>query len=183
MGRRSRKRGAAGAAGPALTREERDAARRKRAEASASPAGTTAARPRRRSTAERPAPPWGSFPLTELVVLLGLLLAVGGFLVGVEEGRGRIMFGAGVVLGALGGLEIVVRDHFAGYRSHTTLISGVAAFVVITVAVLLLREIVPTMPPYAALSAALVAGGVVFGLVFRQLRRIFQSRSGGLSYR
>jgi hypothetical protein len=183
MGKRSRKRGAAGLAGSAPTRAERDAARSRRAEAAASSSRAAGAGPRRRSTAERPPPPWGSFPLTELVVLLGLLLAVGGFLVGVEEGRGRTMFGAGVVLGALGGLEIVVRDHFAGYRSHTTLISGVAAFVVVTVAVLVLRELVPTMPPYAALSAALVAGGVVFGLVFRQLRRIFQSRSGGLSYR
>ena len=116
-------------------------------------------------------------------MLLGLLLAVGGVIVGVEEGRGRTMFGAGVVLGALGGLEIVVRDHFAGHRSHTTLLSGAAAFVVITVAVLALREVAPSMPPYAALSAALVAGGIAFGLVFRQLRRVFQNRSGGLSYR
>lgn len=187
MGKRSRKRGVAGAEGPASTRAERDAARTRRAESGAadgaSSAGSSAAKPRRRSTAKRPAPPWGSFPLTELVVLLGLLLAVGGFLVGVEDGRGRTMFGAGVVLGALGGLEIVVRDHFAGYRSHTTLISGLAAFVVITAAVLLLRELAPTMPPYAALSAALVAGAVAFGLAFRQLRRVFQSRSGGLSYR
>lgn len=187
MGKRSRKRGAAGAGGPSTTRAERDAARSERAQVPAgggAPAPRDAApTPRRRSSGERPPPPWGSFPLTELVVLLGLLLAVGGFLLGVEGGRGRTMFGAGVVLGALGGLEIVVRDHFAGYRSHTTLISGVAAFVVITVAVLALREVAPTIPPYAALSAALVAGAIVFGLAFRQLRRVFQNRSGGLSYR
>jgi hypothetical protein len=186
VGKRSRKRGATAAAS-ASTRAERDAARRKRAEAAAASEGAgrrpASAAARRRSTADRPAPPWGSFPLTELVVLLGLLLAVGGVLLGVEEGRGRTMFGAGVVLGALGGLEIVIRDHFAGYRSHTTLLSGVAAFVVITAAVLALREIVPSMPPYAALSAALVAGGIVFALSFRQLRRTFQNRSGGLSYR
>jgi hypothetical protein len=189
VGKRSRKRGGSGAAESSSTRAERDAARSRRAEAAAAGGGATSSGPgpgasrRRRSGAERPAPPWGSFPLTELVVLLGLLLAVGGFLVGVEDGRGRTMFGAGVVLGALGGLEIVVRDHFAGYRSHTTLISGVAAFVVITAVVLVLREVAPTLPPYAALSAALVAGGVVFGLAFRQLRRTFQTRSGGLSYR
>ena len=36
--------------------------------------------------------------------------------------------GVGVVLGALGGLEVSVREHFAGYRSHTTLLAG-AVFV------------------------------------------------------
>jgi hypothetical protein len=177
VGKRSRKRGAAAVRGPS-TRAQRDAARRERAAASSGASGS-----RRRSATERPQAPWGSFPLTELVVLLGLLLAVGGLIVGVEGGRGRTMFAAGIVLGALGGLETVVRDHLAGYRSHTTLLSGVAAFVVITAAVLVLREIVPSMPPYAALSAALVAGGIVFAVVFRQLRRLFQDRSGGLSYR
>lgn len=186
MGRRSRKRGFSGAGGSS-TRAERDTARRERAADAASQGagrgGTAPSPSRRRATGERPRPPWGAFPLSELVVLLGMLLAVGGLIVGVEGGRGRTMFGAGVVLGALGGLEIVVRDHFAGYRSHTTLLSGVAAFAIITALVLALSELVPSMPPYAALSAALVAGALVFGLAFRQLRRIFQHRSGGLSYR
>jgi hypothetical protein len=177
VGKRSRKRGGAAVRDPS-TRTERDAARRERAAADPGAAGS-----RRRSATERPQAPWGNFPLTELVVLVGLLLAVGGLTVGVEAGRGRTMFGAGIVLGALGGLEIVVRDHFAGHRSHTTLLSGVAAFVVITALVLALREIAPSMPPYAALGAALVAGGIVFAVVFRQLRRLFQDRSGGLSYR
>lgn len=178
MGKRSRKRGSGGAS----SRAERDAVRRQRAEAGAQ--APPPARDRgRRATAERPTPPWGSFPLTELVVLLGLVLAVLGFVSGVEGGRGRTMFGAGILLGALGGLELVVRDHFAGYRSHSTLLSGAAAFGVITVVVLLLREVAPSMPPTAALSAALIAGAVVFALAFRQLRRLFQERSGGLSYR
>jgi hypothetical protein len=34
----------------------------------------------RRGTRERPQAPWGSFPVTELVVLLALVLAVAGFL-------------------------------------------------------------------------------------------------------
>lgn len=187
MGRRSRKRGYAGAGGGSSTRAERDAARRERVEeaggGAAEPRAATATGSKRRPTAERPKAPWGSFPLTELVVLFGMLLAVGGFVVGVEGGRGQTMFAAGVVLGALGGLEIVVRDHFAGYRSHTTLLSGVAAFVVITAVVLALREIAPEMAPYAALSVGLVAGAIVFAVAFRQLRRVFQTRSGGLSYR
>ena len=127
--------------------------------------------------------PWGSFPLTELVVLLGLLLAVGGLIVGVEGGRGRTMFAAGIVLGALGGLEIVVRDHFAGYRSHTTLLSGVAAFVVITAAVLVLGEVALRCRRTPRCPRPWWPAGSCSRLVFRQLRRLFQSRSGGLSYR
>lgn len=184
MGKRSRKRGYAGAAGGS-TRAERDAARRQRAGTGSATgatggAGGTAGR---RPTAKRPKAPWGSFPLTELVILLGMLLAAGGLLVGVEGGRGQTMFAAGIVLGALGGLELVIRDHFAGYRSHTTLLSGAAAFVVITAVVLILRQLTPEMPPYAALSAGLLAGVVVFAISFRQLRRVFQERSGGSSYR
>ncbi len=93
------------------------------------------------------------------------------------------MFAAGVVLGALGGLELVFRDHFAGYRSHTTLLSGVAAFAVISAVVLAMSEIAPSLAGVPALLVALVAGAIVFGVTFRQLRRIFQERSGGLSFR
>ena len=176
MGRRSRRRDAESAAG--ATRSERDAARRRRAETAARrPAGTS------RRGGERPSPPWGSFPLTELVILLGMALAVAGFLAGVEEGRGRTMLAAGIVLGALGGLELAVRDHFAGFRSHTTLLSGVAAFATITGVVLVVGELAPSVPAGAVLSGALVAGAIVFALSFRQLRRVFQARSGGLSFR
>lgn len=112
-----------------------------------------------------------------------MALAVAGFVAGVEEGRGQTMFAAGIVLGALGGLELAVRDHFAGFRSHTTLLSGVAAFATITAVVLVVGELAPSVPAGGVLSAALVAGAVVFALSFRQLRRVFQARSGGLSFR
>jgi len=37
------------------------------------------------------------------------------------------------LLGSLAGLELSIREHFAGYRSHTTLLAGVAAFVAVVV--------------------------------------------------
>ena len=181
MGRRSRKRGASAGGS---TRAERDAARRKRAEAVAkSDKRGDAGTPRRPGTRERPPAPWGSFPLTELVVLLGLVLAIAGFAVGVEAGRGRTMFGAGLVLGALGGLELAIRDHFAGYRSHSTLLAGLAGFVVVTAVVLAVGEIAPSASPPAVFAGALLAGAIAFAIAFRQLRRVFRDRSGGLSFR
>ena len=34
------------------------------------------------------------------------------------------MLGVGLVLGSLAGLELSVREHFAGYRSHTLLLAA-----------------------------------------------------------
>jgi hypothetical protein len=146
--------------GAAPTRAERDAARRER------PRG-------RRPTDERPPAPWGRFPLVELLVLAGILLMVWGVISWDDEGNLR--FGAGLVVAALGGLELSVREHFAGYRSHTSLLAGVAAFVVVSALAL-------TTGPYELWILLLVAA-VVFGGCFYALRRVFQQRSGGLSFR
>jgi hypothetical protein len=159
VGRRSRKRALA----EGTSRAERDAARRDRARG----AGP------RRSTDERPPPPWGSFPLVELLVLAGIVLMVWG---GVSwNDGGAAKFGAGLAVAALGGLELSVREHFGGYRSHTTLLAGVATFVVISILIL-------SSGPYA-LGVLLAVGAGVFGAAFAGLRRLFQRRSGGLSFR
>jgi hypothetical protein len=163
MGRRSRKR----ASGAGTTRAERDAARRQRA------ATQTAGKPRgRRSTDERPPAPWGKFPLVELLVLSGILLMVWGLISWNDEGNLR--FGAGLAIASLGGLELSVREHFAGYRSHTTLLSGVAAFLVVSVIALTASTL---------LWVLLVIAAMVFAASFYALRRVFQQRSGGLSFR
>lgn len=165
------------------TRAERDAARAERdaarAEEKRGAMGRGSGGGRRAASPGRPPPPWGSFPLTELVILLGLALAVIGFVAGIEEGRGRTLFVAGIVLGILGGLETSVRDHFAGYRSHTTLLSSVAAVAAIVVLTLLLRIVAPSVPVVAMFAV----GVLVFAAVFPLLRRTFQRRSGGLSFR
>jgi lysylphosphatidylglycerol synthetase-like protein (DUF2156 family) len=118
---------------------------------------------------ELPPAPWGSFPLAELTILAGIvMLAIGLF------GGGATPIGIGIVLAGLGGMEVAIREHLAGYRSHTTLLAG-AAFVLV-VALLF----------YAAgqiLAVALAVGAVVFALAFIGLRRAFQRASGGLSFK
>src|SRR4051795_11532044 len=113
MGRRSRKRPAPDR--PATTRAERDA---RRAQATA--------RTPRRVTREAPPAPWGAFPLTELVVLLALIFGVIG-LIRFDHHSGKVMVAAAMCLGSLGGLEVTIREHFAGYRSHTTLLAASGA--------------------------------------------------------
>jgi lysylphosphatidylglycerol synthetase-like protein (DUF2156 family) len=118
---------------------------------------------------ELPPAPWGSFPLAELTILAGIVMLVIGIL-----GGGTTALGIGVVLAGLGGMEVAIREHLAGYRSHTTLLAG--AVFVLVVAILF----------YAAgqvLVVALAAGALAFALVFLGLRRAFQRASGGLSFK
>jgi len=82
--------------------------------------------------------------------------------------------GVGVVLAALGGLEVSAREHFAGYRSHTTLLAG-TAFVVVTGALFYLAGLI--------LAICLAVGAAAFAASFYALRRAFQKASGGLSFK
>jgi hypothetical protein len=184
MGKRSRKRtgttpGATTesppAAGGHTTRAERDAARSRRAAGVRDHGATPAARARERRTARgnRPPAPWGSFPLVELCVLTGIVLLIAGFVVG--ENRGATMIMAGLVLGSLGGLELSIREHFAGFRSHTTVLAGAAAVIVGTIAALVAGKIL--LPLLVGVAA------VVFAASFWLLRRGFRRRTGGVSFR
>lgn len=123
----------------------------------------------KRDTEERPPAPWGSFPLAELTVLAGIvMLGIGVF------GRHPTAIGIGVVLAGLGGLEVAVREHFAGYRSHTTLLAG-TVFVLVVGGLFYLAGLI--------LAICLAVGAVAFVAAFIALRRAFQRASGGLSFR
>jgi hypothetical protein len=154
MGRRTRKRGGL------TTRAERDAARR--TPAARKPAGS-----------ERPPAPWGSFPLSELVILLGIVVMVWGFLSGTDRGEERVA--AGLVLASIGGAELALREHLGGYRSHSALLAGVAAFAVDTAIALTLGPV--------KVWVLMLAGAAVFGGAFYAMRELFKRRSGGLGFR
>jgi hypothetical protein len=155
MGRRSRKRGE-------TTRAQRDAARRK----------PEVAR-RRPGRAERPPAPWGSFPLSELVILAGIVVIFWGLFSGGDRGNERV--GAGLVLASLGGGELALREHLGGYRSHSSLLAGVAAFVAVTVVAIGLGPV--------ELWVLLIVAVAVFGGTFYAMRELFKRRSGGLGFR
>jgi hypothetical protein len=120
-------------------------------------------------TDELPPAPWGSFPLAELTILAGIVMLAIGLI-----GRHPTAIGVGVVLAGLGGLEVAVREHFAGYRSHTTLLAG-AVFVLVVGALLYLASLI--------LAICLGVGAVAFFASFLALRRAFQHASGGFSFR
>src|SRR5918999_5124994 len=155
MGRRSRKRAAAGGAtgGEATTRAERDAARRARDD-------KPKRRPGRPSIDQRPPAPWGSFPLSELLILFGIALMAWGLFS--WDSEGNLRFAAGLAVASLGGAELALREHLAGYRSHSTLLAGVAAFVVVTLLVV--------GPGLNRLWLLVLVGAAVFGVAFYGLR-------------
>jgi lysylphosphatidylglycerol synthetase-like protein (DUF2156 family) len=118
---------------------------------------------------ERPPAPWGSFPLAELTILAGIVcLVVGVF------GGGPTAIGIGVVLAGLGGMEVAIREHMAGFRSHTTLLAGAVFVLVVALLFYVAGQV---------LALALAVGAVAFIAAFLLLRRAFQRASGGLTFK
>ena len=147
---------------------------RARRAASPAPAASPPQAPRPAAlTDERPQAPWHPFPLVELCVLVGIVLLVIGVVTGLDSDRGRLALLCGLVLASLGGLETVLREHFTGFRSHSSVLAGLPA-------VLSAGALYFARAPWIA-----VAGGavVVFLAGFWVFRNAFRRRSGGLSFR
>jgi hypothetical protein len=137
--------------------------------AAAPPEPPTASARRRRD--EAPAPPWGAFPLVELAALGAIVVGVVGF---VSGGRtGAVLLTVAAMLGSLAGLEIALREHLGGYRSHTLVLSGVAAIAVLAVLF------------FAGVDRAtlLLVAVAAFAAAFVAWRALFKRRSGGYGFR
>lgn len=150
-------------------RPRRQAAERAPAAGAAS---KTAPKPVRKPIEEeRPEAPWAPFPLVELLVLAGLAMIVVAFF---TDGRtSTALLVVGLSLGSLAGLELSIREHFGGYRSHTSLLAGAAGVAVIGFLFYLVPD---ALPP-----AGRVIAGIAVGLIAAALlARAFRARSGRL---
>ena len=139
----------------------------------APPARHAPATPTRRRARidERPEPPWHPFPLVELAILSGIvLLAIGYFS---EGGSREVLFVGGLSLIFLASLELTIREHVTGYRSHTSLLALGAAFLVGAPVYLISDDRRVTV------VAAVIGAGVAFFV----LRALFARRSGGMTWR
>lgn len=164
MGRRSRKRGV-----PAHDEVVRPQ----------TPAPAVPSTPRLRATAdEAPKAPWHPFPLVELSVLIGMVLIVIGVLTDTDK-RPLILF-SGLGLVSVAALELAIREHFAGYRSHSSLLAAVTA---IGAAALLWAVSASRVVGRLPQEALLVVGILVGALAFRALRGEFARRARGLTFR
>jgi len=113
---------------------------------------------------ERPQAPWHPLPLSELLILIGAIATVVGFLRG-ESGIPLVFAGVGAVL--IGTVEVTVREHLSGYRAHTLMLALLPAIALYTGVVFLAR-------PPLALNLALLAVAVLLAVfLFKALRARF----------
>ena len=162
MGRRSRKRSSSGAPvdrpAPAAPRPQ------------ARPPGAPVRR--RAKLAETPQAPWHPFPLVELSILAGLLLVIAAFIAR-GDAFAPLLLG-GLALVALASSELALREHLAGYRSHSSLLALLIAFPAGAAVFSFVTE---------ERAVVLAAFAVVFAAVFATMRSLFIRRSGGLTWR
>ena len=107
---------------------------------------------------ERPPSPFGGIPVSEIAIFAGIVAALVGWL---EHGGPALEVGIGLVV--LGVLEVTVREHFSGFRSHATLL---AAFPAVGTEFLLV-QVMPSAWPRAT---ALIGDAIVFVALFFPLR-------------
>lgn len=118
---------------------------------------------------DRPPPIWGNIPVTQLAVLGGIFLLVFGM---IKQNPKLVI--PGLALGSVGGLELSLREHFTGYRSHTTLLGGIV-FVVTVAVTYLFAELI--------LWQCLAIGLVLAIPAWYGAWKAFEHKSGGLNYR
>lgn len=71
---------------------------------------------------ERPASPFGGLPVSEVAIFAGAV----GLIFGLIQHGGPALI-VGVIVCTLGVIEVTAREHFSGYRSHSTLLAAVPA--------------------------------------------------------
>ncbi len=140
---------------------------------------TTRRRPPASPTAptygERPQAPWHPLPISELLILVGAIVAVLGLrrldVKNPEISRGGATLIAGVATVAIGTIEVTLREHRSGYRSHTVMLSLLPVLVFDSLVVLVVSAF--TTAP-RLMSLGLIAVDIVlFVFLFRLLRSRF----------
>lgn len=127
---------------------------------------------------ERPPALWHPWPLSELLILVGAVGVVVGMVRlghgGFANGGAVLFAGLGAV--ALGTFEVTLREHRAGYRSHTLMLAFLPVLVFHTVIVLGTSALV-TLPGNAARwlnIGVFVPDLALFAVLFKLLRTSFR---------
>ncbi len=122
---------------------------------------------------ERPQAPWHPLPLSELLILVGAIGVIVGLLRGGTGGAAPLFAGIGAV--AIGTIEVTLREHRSGFRSHTILLAALPAIALHTAVVLTVAAF--TRVPHVLNAGLLVLDAAVFLVLFRLLRARFQDAS------
>jgi hypothetical protein len=122
------------------------------------------------SMGERPHAPWHPLPLSELLILVGGIGTV------VAVNRGEVQTGGAALFASLaavmiGTIEVTLREHLSGYRSHTLILALLPTIIFHSVVVLALAAFFRL--PRLATTGMLVLDAALFAFLFKLLRARF----------
>jgi hypothetical protein len=120
------------------------------------------------SVGERPRAPWHPLPLSEILIFVGAIATIVGFRQG-AAGRTVLFVGLGAV--ALGTLEVTLREHLSGYRSHTIILALLPVLVFHSAVLLAVAAFTPV--PRWLNAGLLLVDGALFVVLFKLLRARF----------
>jgi len=118
---------------------------------------------------ERPQAPWHPLPLSELLILVGVIGAVVAWSRGIASNGSLLAVGIAAVL--IGTVEFTLREHLSGYRSHTIMLALLPAVVFHSVVVLLVSAL-GSVPRWLNV-VLLPLDGALFAVLFKLLRARF----------
>jgi hypothetical protein len=120
------------------------------------------------SVGERPQAPWHPLPLSELLILVGAI----GTVVGLARLRNGISHGgpalfAGIAAVLIGTIEVTLREHLSGYRSHTLILTLLPLIVFHSAVILIVASLtkVPKLLNVVLLLLDAAIGTVLFKLL------------------
>jgi len=124
------------------------------------------------SVGERPRAPWHPLPLSELLILVGAIGTVIGLRRlnhGISHGGPALFAGIAAVL--IGTVEVTLREHLSGYRSHTLLLALLPVVVFHSAVILILASL--TSVPRLLNVGLLALDAALFAFLFKLLRARF----------
>jgi hypothetical protein len=120
-----------------------------------------------KAVGDRPQAPWHPLPLSELLILVGSIGALVAWLRGIESNG--VLLGAGIGAVVIGTIEVTLREHLGGFRSHTLMLSVLPAIVFHSAVVLVVLAVDDRAPSW--LNVALLPVDVALVVVgFKLLR-------------
>jgi len=123
------------------------------------------------SLGDRPRAPWHPLPLSELLILIGAIGTVFGLarLSSGAQDAPLLFAGLGAVM--IGTIEVTLREHRSGYRSHMILLALLPTILFHTVTILIVSAF--AQPPRALNAGLLVLDAALFAVLFKLLRASF----------
>jgi hypothetical protein len=139
--------------------------------ARAKPASTRAAKTKP-ATGERPQAPWHPLPLSELLILIGAIGTVVGIArLGNGAAQDAPLLFAGLAAVMIGTIEVTLREHRSGYRSHILLLALLPTILFHTATILIVSAFTPA--PRALNVGLLILDAAIFAVLFKLLRAGF----------